>query len=170
MNAMVLRTATMAATLLVAVISGCNQPQPTVSEQTLRALRDEMPGVTAECLNKVKFGAIEAMPEEVDQCFEMLPQQRWRGLWRRGFEVSRFCPVPVQTCAGNDAGESIWLDEGDHHLDRNKPLSSLQAVEFIGRRTRARGHYAHLGMYDHEVVVDQWIAIKPVDEAAPLVR
>ena len=35
-------------------------------------------------------------------------------------------------------------------------------VEFIGRRTAKRGHYGHFGAFDHEIVVDHMISIRPL--------
>lgn len=106
------------------------------------------------------------MPDRVDQCFEMMPKRRWRGLWRDDFEGSRFCPAPALTCSADEAGDFVWLTAGGGgRLDPRRPFHGLYNVEFVGRRTRFRGQYGHLGMADHEIVVDQLVTIKPAGVA-----
>lgn len=41
----------------------------------------------------------------------------------------------------------------------------LYQIEFVGRQTAKRGSYGHLSAFDHEIVVDKVIDIRPVSMA-----
>jgi hypothetical protein len=98
----------------------------------------------------------------IDECVKFDPPQRWRGLWRDEFEGSRFCPSPAKTCGQSDLRPIVWLAG---FATRNAhPDGALYAVDFIGRRTSYEGSYGHLGMSDHEVLVDRMISIKVIEQ------
>jgi hypothetical protein len=51
-------------------------------------------------------------------------------------------------------------------LDVSKsPDQTLYAVEFIGRRTAVKGRYGHMGVFDHELIVDRMISMRQVEPA-----
>jgi hypothetical protein len=139
------------------LLVGCHHRQPKVSEAKILAIRASEPGMTDECLNKIRWGGIPATPTAVDQCFKMQPARRWRGVWRNEFEGSRFCPAPATKCSFYSPGDRIWLDAPKH------PDHTLYAVDFIGRRTAVKGHYGHMGVFDHELIVDRMIAMRQLE-------
>lgn len=120
-----------------------------------------VPGRPYPCTRQ-KAGSNVVVHLPTEQCVKMLPAERWRGLWRDDFEGSRFCPAPATTCDGRTAGDRIWLNGG---MD-DAAGGGVYAVEFIGRRTMYEGAYGHMGMSDHEIVVDRFISIDVV-EAPP---
>lgn len=126
-----------------------------------------MPGMTDACLDKVKWGGIEAMPPETDKCFKMLPAMHWRGLWRDQFEGQLFCPSPATRCPALSQRE--WTDI--HYESRpagveKDPLGAVYSVEFIGRRT-AQGTPMRAYGYQQEMIVDRWISAREVQPAPP---
>ena len=162
-----LRLLFVAVTLIA--LSACAQPKPNqvLSDETLRQIQAYAPGITQECLQKLKYQGVQALRGSTDDCFEMMPPQRWRGLWRAEFEGSRFCPSPAQECGGGSSGERIWLSYGQTHSGpRLVDGSGLFQIEFIGRRTQRRGHYGHFGLSDHEVIVDRLISVQRAESAA----
>src|SRR5688500_21141 len=82
-----------------------------------------------------------------EQCFKMLPAQRFRGLWRNDFEGSQFCPAPAVKCEYAMPGEAIWLSERPNRW----PDGKLYLVDFVGRKTMYKGAYGHMGAFDHEI-------------------
>ncbi len=133
-------------------------------EAAAQQVRRNDPGMNDDCLQKIISG--KPVPSGVDKCFAMLPAQRWRGLWRDDFEGSRFCPAPAAVCADDTPGDKIWLSfDSDVRPDGGrKPTMQLYSIEFIGRRTRERGSYGHMGTSQHEVLVDTLVATKPLSE------
>lgn len=106
------------------------------------------------------------MPERTDQCFEMTPKQRWKGLWLKGFEDSRFCPYPASSCSFETPGESTWLSEPDEDIEVSSYNGDVYEVEFIGRRTSKSGHYGHFGGFDHEIIIDKMINLRRIENAS----
>ena len=39
----------------------------------------------------------------------------------------------------------------------------LYAIEFVGRRTLQKGHHGHMGMFDHEILVDKLISLRQLE-------
>ena len=152
--------------IFLALATACGaSPKPVMSEAQIAELREVTPGIREACVQKVRFGGIKAMPRKIDECFEMMPPQRWSGLWRDAFEGSRFCPAPATRCSADSPGDAIWLGFAD---EQNAPKrtawnNGLYAIEFIGRRTARKGSYGHVGMSDHEIIVDRLISIKQVE-------
>lgn len=151
------------AMVVLMVVTACNPPQTIMSAIQMDRLREAAPGITENCARTIEARGIEAMPNQTDQCFEMLAKQRWRGLWRNDFEGSIFCPAPAATCSYEGGDNDVWLTPNSLRGD----TGALYAVEFIGRRTKVRGHHGHMGMSAHEVVVDQPISIKRITPAPP---
>jgi hypothetical protein len=132
-----------------------------MSEDDVRLLRETLPGITDECVEKLRFAGIDAFPERTDECFEMAPAKRWTGLWRNEFEGSRFCPSPAQDCSFDSPGDRIWLSYANVQGPGSEAVSEgLYAIEFVGRRTLKRGSHGHFGASDHEIIVDRLMSIK----------
>ena len=161
-----LRLHAFTAALLLGSVSACGQQvPPKLRDQSIRELHNGLPGMTQECLRKVRSGGLVAMPTRVDECFQMLPVQRWRGLWRDDFEGSQFCPNPARNCSFEESGDRIWLSFNDSvRLKGTRPAGGLYAIEFVGRRTLRRGSYGHMGVFQHEVLVDRLISMKLAED------
>lgn len=152
-----------AALVPLILVWACNRPQPKMSADEMSRIREASPGMTEACLRRIQFGGIEAMPNETTQCFRMLPQERWRGLWRNDFEGSIFCPAPATTCSYNGENTAVWLTPNAV----TGSIGALYSVDFVGRRTAVNGRYGHLGMFAEEVVIDRPISIKMVAPPPP---
>lgn len=164
---MVCSRRTLAATLsvFVALFSGCDRRTPKMSEDELWEMQAMLPGMTSECVDKARYGGITSISSlSVDQCFEMAPTQTWRGIWRNDFEGSRFCPEPATECGYETPGDEVWLSYSQvlrrQGIEPQEGRGGFYEIEFVGRMTAKRGHYAHSGMFDHEVVVDQIISLR----------
>ncbi|WP_312217656.1 hypothetical protein [Sphingobium yanoikuyae] len=154
------------APLILLVTQGCEQQPQRFSDNTIQEFREGMPGITEGCLNKIKHGGIEAMPSSTDECFEMTPTRQWKGLWRREFENSRFCPSPAGSCSYQTAGDRIWLS--GKALTSSASDEGLYEVEFVGRQTARKGSYGHLSAFDYEIIVDKVVNLRLVSDAATL--
>ncbi len=142
-----------------------------MSDEELKSIQADYPGIKPECLEKLKYGGVQALPKGTDQCFEMTSSQRWRGLWRDSFEGSVFCPSPAKECS-NIRPDQIWLSYSEklRHA-KTKPIEGaggLYLVEFIGRKTLKRGHYGHMGLFDNEIIVDRLISVRELEPPPPL--
>ena len=141
---------------------GAASKPPNLSDAQVERIRAEEPGMKPRCLQALREGGVDAFPGGVQDCFEMTPRQRWSGLWRDEFEGSRFCPAPASKCLHHTPGDKIWLSFKDEQsLKRSQ--GGLYTVEFEGRRTLRRGHHGHLGMSNHEMIVDRLISIKEIE-------
>jgi len=131
-----------------------------LNETDLKFVRDEFPGMTNACVEKVRADGIDGMPNRTDECFEMMPSQRWSGLWRNDLEGAVFCPdapgKPVTKCPA--AVPAIWFGP-----DGYEPDGGLYRVEFIGRRTVHAGKFGAYGAFPFEVVLDRMISKKLVE-------
>jgi hypothetical protein len=141
-----------------------------MSDAEVSKIRSDVLGISERCLTLARFGGIEAIPDEVDQCFEMTAPKRWHGLWLAEFEGSRFCPSPATRCASDTPGPFIWLDT--KRLRNSLPPGKMFSdhpyeVLFIGRRTLHAGKYGHLGMSPYEMTVDKLISISPARQPTP---
>lgn len=106
--------------------------------------------------------------DDIETCFRMTEPKKWTGLWRIGFEESRFCEDhhyrAAEMCDDYFYGRgAAWLT-GDLGLPRKELGGSLYRVEFIGRRTQYPGTFGHMGGYDYEIVVDRPISIRKVPD------
>ena len=124
--------------LTAALLVSCNRQQPKLSDEQVQKLRMTYPGMTDACVDKARWGGIEALPDDWEQCFRWGPQQRWSGLYVTGFEWSRFCPAPARECSARSPGEFIDLDESPavklpgYEGEESPPVYD---VEFVGRKT-----------------------------------
>lgn len=153
------------ASITLLAIGACDRRVPTMSEKELAEIQEFAPGITAECIEKARFGGISAISSDaVEQCFEMSEARSWRGFWQNDFEGSRFCPEPMKECAYDTPGDNIWLSYAEGvETPPSWPevgAGGMYEVEFIGRLTAKRGHYGHMGASDHELVIDRVISIR----------
>ena len=131
-----------------------------VDQQIVRT-RIGIPGRPVPCAREfIKKGIRTIKGKSTEECFKLLPPQRWVGLWRNDFEGSQFCPAPAATCSYNTPGDRIWLTENPSR----RPDRKLYAIEFIGRRTMYKGAYGHMGASDHEMIMDKLISLKERQE------
>ena len=156
------------------LLVGCHQRQPAVSKQDealaramdaeIEEIRAGNPGIKESCLKKLrtdKMGAFDYVDNP--DCFDMTPPRRWSGMWDFGWEWSDFCEDPAKVCGlgpGHDRGQ-VWTDVAPGAQMPRLP-DGMYHVEFIGRRTRAPGHFGHLNQYDYLMIVDRIISIKKV--------
>lgn len=147
---------------MIMVLLGCQQPKPAISDDEFTAFRESHPGMIQPCLDEVRYGGfIEWRPDDPD-CYEMLPAQRWSGLWEHGWEWTNFCPKPAKTCDWM-AERGTWLEFADDaQLDENLP-DGVHRIEFVGRRTKVPGNFGHLANYRHLMIVDRIISLERVD-------
>ena len=111
----------LSAGLMLLAADGCHHAKPKLTDAEINRLREGAPGMTDDCLNKVRYGGVEAMPERVDQCFRMASARHWRGLWRNDFEESQLCLSPALQCSFHSHGDKIWLSFGPGVYPYNKP-------------------------------------------------
>lgn len=156
---------TLVLTLALALLAGCERPQPKESEETIERLRQGLPGITEKCLDTIRFGGIESMPKPVDKCFEMEKSRRWRGVWADEFEGQQFCAGETTSCVSNEAEPFIWLTFADGKRPTPElPSGQHYQIEFIGRRTLRAGFYGHMGVATHEVIADRVLSITPIQK------
>lgn len=134
----------------------------------MEKLRVGDPGMTEECLNKIRWGGIEAATGKIEDCYKFDPPRRWKGLFFTGFEVSRFCPEPARECSDDTPGEHIWLAQGPsiqipRRNGESGPEPELFRVDFIGRKTTYPGGHGHTGASEEEIIVDRLISLKQVE-------
>lgn len=151
-----------------ALITGCNQATPVLSNDAIAELQAELPGMTDDCVERVRAGGIRAFPDDTDECFKMGPAQRYRGLLNVDLEESRFCPHPAQSCSYDTPGSYIWLSF-PRDYDGVQPVrpDGLYTIDFLGRQTLEIGAHGHLGMAQHEVIVEQVRALTLVSTRTP---
>lgn len=157
--------------LLIAVallVIACHHRKPAMSAEDMNLVRAQSPGMSEDCLNKLKWGGIQALPEATDQCFKMTEQRQWRGLWVNGFEFSDFCPAPASSCPDfAKPGERIWLSPSrsvDLSSYEGKSAAPMYELEFVGRITAERGQFGHAGNFEREIIVDRLLSIRAIKQ------
>jgi hypothetical protein len=135
-----------------------------LSDEDVKFVTDEFPGMTKACVAKVRVGGINAKPGRTEDCFEMSSPQHWSGLWRNTVEGSEFCAdevgKPATECPGKNEEQRTWFEpKAIVRVD-----GSLYRVEFIGRRTARPGKFGAYGFFQYETVVDRMISIRKVPE------
>jgi len=148
------------------VLAGCHRRMPKVSEKTIEAIHAFEPGMTEQCLDKIRWGGFESLTGEEEDCYKFDAPRRWKGLYFGEFEGSRFCPAPARQCSDSSPGEHIWLKASPSAgvpAWNGRESSGLFAMEFIGKKTSYPGHYGHMGMSDEEIVVDHLISMKQLE-------
>ena len=120
---------------------------------------------TCDRRQETEFGPlISSIP--LDECYRMTAPQRMKGVWIDAFEESRFVPGAQDTTNIEVEPFGIWLNiDRDMIAGLDENLVELGAfeIEFIGRQTLYPGKLGHMGLFDHEIIVDQLISARPVD-------
>lgn len=117
-------------------------------------------GVKTSCLETVKWGGLGSF-RDPEECFEMLPSARWRGLWRNGAVTSFFCPEPATKCPEDKKDDQIALNFKSWP-PKLSGYGGLYKIDFIGRRTVRGGFSAGFGA-THDMVVDHLISMKEIE-------
>ena len=131
-----------------------------LSSAFITTLRQEAPGMTAACWRLLHRYGEDAFPRKVDQCFTMMPAQRWRGIWEDYHEGQQFCAAGTY-CSDDFDRPLVWITFADGVRPTRSPTERSYVVELIGRRTLRPGLHGHFGVFKHEIVVDRLISITP---------
>jgi hypothetical protein len=155
----------MAATLFLVGChrDGGNNAEAALAEAYLQQLQGSHPGMTDACVQKIRTGEV-GLTGWIDNpaCFQMLPDQRWSGLWDAGWEWTNFCPDPAKQCGSSSEHGDIWLTFAKG-ADRGPDLADgVYRIVFVGRRTKVSGYFGHLDQYDHLMVVDRVISLEKI--------
>jgi hypothetical protein len=149
--------------LVLALTGGCKQhpqQQPKVSDAELQRLRTQVPGMTDECLAKLKWGGVEALPRRSDRCFTFEAPRLWKGYWLNALEDSQFC-LSLSACPGNS--DAMWLEFATEPSFHDKlGQGGAYEIEFVGRRSNRAGLFGHFGMFRKDMIVDRIITMKEV--------
>ena len=155
------------------LLVGCHQRKPPTSKEDAalarakdaetEKIRAGNPGLKESCLAKLRANQLGAF-EWIDNpdCFQMLPDQRWSGLWNSGWEWTNFCPDPAKECDATADRGDIWLNFAKDAYHGPELPDGVYRIEFIGRRTRVSGHFGHQAQYDHLMVADRAISIQRI--------
>jgi hypothetical protein len=150
--------------LFAILLAGCHQPKPKLSEEKIRAIRALAPGMTNACVEKLRWGGIDALPTRSDQCFKFERPKIWKGRWVNEFEGSIFCaagsPCPDRRSSYD---EQTWLEFSPDNpvQDKFKP-GGVYDIEFVGRRSIGAGMFGHFGVFRNDMIVDHLISMKQV--------
>lgn len=139
-------------------IGGCPPPEAYVDpvDQQIARTGVGLPGRPAPCAREeVENGVHTIVTRRTQVCVKMLPQQRFRGLWRHPMEGSVFCPEPAKQCP-EPGGIKYWLEGGPGRGGHGE----LYRVDFIGRRTE----YKTGGFSDYRIVMDEAIKIELIED------
>ncbi len=143
---------------ILVLIAGCNQPK--LDDETVEKIRKE-PGIKPDCVSKVQYGGLEAWPATQD-CYEMTMPRRWKGVWRDYFEGQQFLPK-LPNSRSLDRSVNIWIyfSQGVRPIPPT-PTRRSYTIDFVGRRTVHRGDFGYHGMWEHEMIVDKVLSLKPL--------
>lgn len=112
-------------------------------------------------------GEVPCEGKTTAQCVKMTRPQRWSGIWKNDLEGSRFC-LSSDPCAEVRDREQTWLTfEGKLPPGIEPGRGGAYQIEFFGKRTQYPGMYGHLGMSEHEIVVDRLITIREIEPPPP---
>lgn len=159
-----------AAIAVMLMLAGCDQGKPLSKEEAAKARAAEArineivagnPGLKKSCVAKDVHGQAPFMWwADNPECYDMLPQQHWSGLWEDGWEWSNFCADPAKVCDWMDKpGTWLIFAKDSHH---GPELDGTYRIEFIGRRTRSPGYFGHQAFYDHLIIADRMISIEKI--------
>lgn len=153
--------------LAMTVLCGCHQRKPRYTDAQMQKFHAELPWMTDACFDQLRSGGIESVNGD---CTKRLPAMRWRGLWRRDFEGSLFCPAPAQECTNQQTPTSkrVWLQLNPEPSSlKDVAPGGLYAIEFIGRRS-SKGSFEQAYGYEQDMIVDRLISIRQVEAPPPL--
>jgi len=144
---------------------GCAPEVEPQTDDDVALVRTSLPGINDRCVNAFREGGIEAIPQDVRECFPMERSKRWTGLWFDQFEGSRFCASPAEQCTFDTEGDRVWLSFADEIEDQQPDryaTDELYEIEFMGRQTQSAGAFGHEGGSDREIVVEKLIRLERV--------
>lgn len=148
--------------LLCASLLGCDYREPGMSSADIQAFAGTHPGITQACIDDVRWGRRDwGSVVDNSDCFEMLPAQRWSGLWEQGWEWTNFCPDPAKQCAWMSR-RGIWLTFAKGAYRGPRLPDGTYHIDFVGRRTKVPGYFGHLADYEHLMVVDRIISVQRI--------
>ena len=93
-----------------------------------------------------------------------------RGVWANGFEEASF--YPNLTTPPGEMESDLWLEvlqstptpKGQEGLFDIQPgKTNYILLDFVGRRTSVAGHYGHLGLAKHLIIVDRVVSAKALN-------
>jgi hypothetical protein len=95
-----------------------------------------------------------------------------RGIWSKGYEESAFYPGRASPPTDSTPRPHLWLSAqpGAFSPEQEGKIAAICAehcllhLDFIGRRTSVEGHYGHMGMSKHILVIDRVLKAVPVSE------
>ncbi|WP_375286260.1 hypothetical protein [Sphingomonas sp.] len=152
------------ATAIVALwsVSACSPNSTEAAERKADHIRSFYPGMTRQCFERLRNGDESLFLSGTDKCFKMTPTQRWQGIWLDEFEGQHFCAAPAKTCEFSESVPRTWLTFTDGLLPSRRKASGREYdIIFIGRRTLLPGKHGHMGVSDHEMIVDRIISVSP---------
>jgi len=147
-------------TLIAALLFGCQNREPAITDADFEAYKASHPGMKKTCLDAVRYGGFGASNLDEAECYELMPAQRWSGVWEQGWEWSHFCADPVKKCEWMSHPQS-WLTFAETADPGQLPEGNYR-IEFLGRRTKVPGYFGHLSVYEHLMVVDQVISVQRI--------
>lgn len=128
----------------------------------------------APCIDRSEPGVVASKP--FAQCYKLERSRRFRGIWVDQFEGQAFIPegtkAPVWPTGDPRSPKwrkqidraiaaSIWLDVESANVGHKMQQGGRRVlIEFVGRKTMYPGHYGHMGMSGHLIIVDRVISFR----------
>lgn len=147
---------------LATILFGCDRREPAISGAEYAAFQESHPGMLQSCLDEVRFGGFLEWRPDDPACYEMLPTQKWSGLWEHGWEWTNFCSDPARKCNWMEERGTWLIFSDDVKLPPDMP-DGIHRIEFIGRRTKVPGNFGHTASYEHLMIVDHIISFRPLN-------
>ena len=151
---------------VVISLSSCEASLNPETEAEISLIRESLPGIEDRCIKIILEDRQNDFPQDVRECFPMQERKRWTGLWYDYFESSTFCTEVMSKCPSETGNDLIWLtfaDENKATRPSRYAQGKVYKVDFIGRRTQLPGAFGHYGIWKHEIVVEDVISIKQVN-------
>ena len=148
------------------VLSACEPHTPAMSDDEIAMVRETYPMIKERCIDEARREGPAMLNVPVNKCFPMEEAERWSGLWVNEFEGSRFCAEPATECEYSEDNRNTWLSFVEGEMPSGMDIyggGRAYSVEFIGRRTLHSSYYGHGGNFEHEIVVDNLLAIEPLE-------
>jgi len=101
-----------------------------------------------------------------EDCYRFSEPRRMRGVAITGFETGDFFAGRTTVPKENQSSD-IWIEVDPGVLPTNVRDSCRTGcsiyLDFLGRRTAVEGHYGHMGMSKHQIVVDRVLYARLLD-------
>jgi len=160
------RPALVLVTLLLAGCGGGNPPSAYKHARDQFSAFVPLPMIDADFVPC--FRTINGEPGRLADadCYNFTEPQRMRGVAITRFETGSFYPGRSTLPPGDD-GSDIWVEIDPRVLPANVRSDCRRGcalyLDFVGRRTAVAGHYGHLGMSKHQIVVDRVLSATRLD-------